>query len=426
MHTDIATRAFVVALKSSGGKTTPEVAEATGLPLRTVNHIYARAIQRGFDPNHRPIVIKDEYLRDAPRSGRPSRQSTEAVQNTVSLVRVDRYGREKTCADIAGDLSLRGFEVSATTVWRILRTAGFKKTKPTRKPGLTKKMREERLRWCLDHQYWTLEDWKNVIWSDETSVILLHRRGAYRVWRTKDEAFAKSVIRERWKGSSEFMFWGCFSYDRKGPCHCWAPETAVQKRQAEKEIAAMNRELEPLMKEMWELNSGIQRLGLRTKPGSKPQWKWNQKNGKLARSQRGGIDWYRYQTQILVPKLLPFAKECQLTRPATMVQEDKAPSHNHYIQQRIFDLYKVQRLLWCPNSPDLNMIEPAWPWMKRKTTRKGAPKSRAAAIAAWETAWKELTQEAIQSWIERIPRHIEEIIKLEGGNEYQEGRRLIP
>jgi hypothetical protein len=116
MHTDIATRAFVVALKSSGGKTTPEVAEATGLPLRTVNHIYARAIQRGFDLNHRPIIIKDKYLRDTPRSGRPSRQSTEAVQNTVSLVRINWYRREKTYTDITGNLSLRGFKVSATTV----------------------------------------------------------------------------------------------------------------------------------------------------------------------------------------------------------------------------------------------------------------------------------------------------------------------
>ena len=45
-----------------------------------------------------------------------------------------------------------------------------------------------------------------MIWSDETSVILLHRRGGYRIWRSKDEAFVRSCIRERWKGASEFMF----------------------------------------------------------------------------------------------------------------------------------------------------------------------------------------------------------------------------
>jgi hypothetical protein len=33
-----------------------------------------------------------------------------------------------------------------------------------------------------------------------------------------------------------------------------------------------------------------------------------------------------------------------------------------------------------------------------------------------------MPQEKIQAWIERIPRHIREVIRLEGGNEYKEGR----
>jgi hypothetical protein len=104
------------------------------------------------------------------------------------------------------------------------------------------------------------------------------------------------------------------------------------------------------------------------------------------------------------------------------VQEDKAPSHEHHAQQLMYDLYGIKKLLWPGNSPDLNAIEPCWPWMKRRTTRKGAPKSRAEAIQAWEECWKELPQDKIQALIERIPIHIQKIIKLEGGNEYREGR----
>jgi hypothetical protein len=33
-----------------------------------------------------------------------------------------------------------------------------------------------------------------------------------------------------------------------------------------------------------------------------------------------------------------------------------------------------------------------------------------------------MPQERIQAWIERIMVHIKEVIRLEGGNEYQEGR----
>ncbi|KAK1914276.1 hypothetical protein P3342_007522 [Pyrenophora teres f. teres] len=159
------------------------------------------------------IKLLPEHLEDASRTSRPRKQ--DAIREVaIEKVRRDRYGREKTCADIAGDLSL--YNVSSTTVWRVLKAAGYHKTKPTRKPGLTKKMRQERLNWCLAHKDWTLEDWKNVIWSDETSVLLNHRRGGYRVWR-KRGGFVKSVIRERWKGYTEFMFWGCFLYDCKGP-----------------------------------------------------------------------------------------------------------------------------------------------------------------------------------------------------------------
>ena len=208
----------------------------------------------------------------------------------MNKVRRDRYGREKTTADLAGELSREGFEISATSIQRILRKAGFHKVKPTRKPGLTQKMKKERLEWCRQHQHWSLEDWKNVIWSDETSIVLLHRRGSYRIWRTAEEGVTKSCIRERWKGSSEFMFWGCFSYEQKGPSHCWVPETAQEKRIAEEEIDEINNELEPILKEQWQLETAMRKLNLRQQPkGKKPQWRMEQIN-REARTREEGRD----------------------------------------------------------------------------------------------------------------------------------------
>ncbi|KAG5940681.1 hypothetical protein E4U59_002287 [Claviceps monticola] len=68
------------------------------------------------------------------------------------------------------------------------------------------------------------------------------------------------------------------------------------------------------------------------------------------------------------------------------------------------------------------MIEPTWAHLERATTKKGAPKNRQEAVAAWKAAWEELPQEKIRAWIERIPRHIQEVIRSGGGNEYKEGR----
>ncbi|KAJ5111838.1 hypothetical protein NUU61_001468 [Penicillium alfredii] len=128
MPISIATRALVIGFKATG-KTTREIEDLTKLPKRTINDIYARAIQRGFDPNERPLILPDDILADAPRSGRrPTKQSTESQDKTLAKVRFDRYGREKTCADIAGELSQEGIDISTITVWRILRKLGLRKT----------------------------------------------------------------------------------------------------------------------------------------------------------------------------------------------------------------------------------------------------------------------------------------------------------
>src|SRR5688572_1944706 len=107
MH-DIATRSYVVALKSSGNMTTKEVAALTGLSERTIQDIFARAIKRGFDPAARPIVITDSMIADKAQAGRPTKKTAKVSKLVVDLIRRDRYGREKSCTDIAGDLRALG------------------------------------------------------------------------------------------------------------------------------------------------------------------------------------------------------------------------------------------------------------------------------------------------------------------------------
>jgi hypothetical protein len=189
----------VITLKAIGFPN-KEIRQDTSIKPRTINSIYDRAIKRGFDPNAEQPIIRDTHVQTGYRSGRLAKQTEEIKENILNKVRQDRYDREKTCAYIAAEVG-----ISPMTVWRIPRKAGLKKTKPTRKPGLTKRMKEERLAFCYQHEHWTLEDWKNVIWSDETSIVLLYRAGGYRIWRSSKEALVKSCIRERWKGYSEFM-----------------------------------------------------------------------------------------------------------------------------------------------------------------------------------------------------------------------------
>ena len=55
----------------------------------------------------------------------------------------NRYGCEKTTADLASKLNLKRIEILAMTVFRIFKKAGFKKIKLTKKPKLTKKMKDD-------------------------------------------------------------------------------------------------------------------------------------------------------------------------------------------------------------------------------------------------------------------------------------------
>ena len=143
--------------------------------------------------------------------------------------------------------------------------------------------------------------------------------------------------------------------------------------------------------------TGVQRLGLRNKPGKAPVWKFTKQTGKLVQQAKtGGIDWYQYARIILMGKLLPFAQECKQSCPNTIVQEDKAPPHAHYSQKAIYSSYGVQQLLWPGNSPDLNAIKPCWPFLKRTTTKFRAPRTRDEMTKAWLKAWRELDQSQIQ------------------------------
>jgi hypothetical protein len=68
------------------------------------------------------------------------------------------------------------------------------------------------------------------------------------------------------------------------------------------------------------------------------------------------------------------------------------------------------------------MIELCWFWIKQYTTKHGAITSQAELKEAWIKCWQEIPQERIQAWIKRIMDYIPEVIRLEGGNEYKEGR----
>ena len=77
-------------------------------------------------------------------------------------------------------------------------------------------MKDDRLTFCLWHETWTLhskEDnlldiggWDQVIFTDETSVIMREHRGKGLITRIKDEEWSLNCMERAFKTNSTFMF----------------------------------------------------------------------------------------------------------------------------------------------------------------------------------------------------------------------------
>ncbi len=61
------------------------------------------------------------------------------------------------------------------------------------------------------HQNWTIEDWKNVAWSDESRFLQQHSDGRVQIWCKEHENMDPSCLVSTVQACSGVMVWGIFS-----------------------------------------------------------------------------------------------------------------------------------------------------------------------------------------------------------------------
>jgi hypothetical protein len=59
---------------------------------------------------------------------------------------------------------------------------------------LTAQHKKARLDFALAHQDWTIDDWKRVVWSDETKINHLGSDGRKWVWKGKGEGLSDRLV----------------------------------------------------------------------------------------------------------------------------------------------------------------------------------------------------------------------------------------
>ncbi len=88
-------------------------------------------------------------------------------------------------------------------------------------PGIApvRKNRKRTLQFTQAHQNWTIEDWKNVAWSDDSRFLLWHSDGRVRIWCKEHESMDPSCLVSTVQagGGGGVMVWGIFSWHTLGP-----------------------------------------------------------------------------------------------------------------------------------------------------------------------------------------------------------------
>ncbi len=93
---------------------------------------------------------------------------------------------------------------------RTLKQMGYSSRRTHRVPLLSAKNRKQ---FTQTHQNWTIEDWKNIAWSDESRFLLRHSDGRVRIWHKEHESMDPSCLVSMVQAAAGggVIVWGIFS-----------------------------------------------------------------------------------------------------------------------------------------------------------------------------------------------------------------------
>ena len=187
------------------GRSTLNVARTFNVHPTTINRLQRRLAETGTTA-------------DRPRPGAP-RVTTPADDNRIRLSHLRNRFRmaTQTAREIPGRNNPR---ISAQTVRNRLRGYGLRARRPYKGLELTPARRRARRDWVTTHGRWTLQQWNNVLFTDESRFCIDNPDGRQRVWRRTGERYddANVVQHNRWGGPS-VMVWAGISFHHRTELH---------------------------------------------------------------------------------------------------------------------------------------------------------------------------------------------------------------
>jgi transposase len=249
--------------------------------------------------------------------------------------------------------SINESHVSSKTVRRTLKQHGLKAVVKAKRPLLKAQHRKARLSFALKYQNWTVDDWKRVLWSDETKINKIGSDGHQYVWKKAGEPLSDRTTQPTVKfGGGNIMVWGCMGWNGVG----------------------MLAEIE------------------------------------------GRMDSAQY-VEILAQHLSQSIEYLEIPAGEAIFQQDNDPKHTSKMAQKWFSENHIQVLDWPAQSPDLNPIEHLWFHLKKQLQKYPSPPKGVWELwERVEVEWPKIEPQECQKLIESIPRRLAAVIKAKGGH----------
>ena len=161
------------------------------------------------------LCSKDHFVLSKAVGGHSSKLSSTKIHHAQHLI---TSGKAENAVQVTKVLfNIMNQPLSTNTVHLHLKKAGMKAVVKSKHLLLSARYCNACMDFACVHKDWTIDNWKKIIWSDETKINCLGSDGHKWAWKRAGEGLSDRLVNEtlRFRGGSLIM-WSCMTWEGVG------------------------------------------------------------------------------------------------------------------------------------------------------------------------------------------------------------------